>query len=111
MQRDFSLGLNIYDVVAESELSQAGLERAFKRELGITPGVCLRQIRMKEAARLLAQTDEKVSEVGRMVGMVETKHFSTMFKKHFNISPRAYRQEMRRKKSIVVDFPVSGKKI
>ncbi|MBP7767465.1 MAG: response regulator [Prevotella sp.] len=49
----------------------------------------IRLIRMERAAALIRQ-GKPVTEVALMVGFVNAKHFSTVFKKHFGVPPSKY---------------------
>lgn len=52
-------------------------------------------IRMKEAVRLLTQTDMMIYEIAEQVGYTNARHFSDMFKKHIGKVPNDYRQDAR----------------
>ena len=52
----------------------------------------LRDIRMKEAKRLLTETDLKIAEVSKQVGYDNEKHFMKIFKSTCGVSPTEYRK-------------------
>ena len=53
------------------------------------------QCRMSEAQRLLIETDDPVSRIAELVGYPEnSKHFFTIFKKHFGMTPENYRMSI-----------------
>ena len=47
--------------------------------------------RMEEAARLLRDTDDKTYLIAEKTGFVDANYFSSVFKKHFGLSPSRYR--------------------
>lgn len=91
MESDYDKGICVGDIVADVGISSTGLEKAFKRELGYTPVVALRNVRMKVAAQLLVTTDEKVRSIASKVGMNNPEYFHAAFKRHYGVTPRRYR--------------------
>ncbi len=67
----------------------------FKNYTGVNFVNYLKEIRIKEARKLLEETDLKIQEVGKMVGYENDKHFMKIFKSICGISPSEYRK-MRR---------------
>ena len=61
--------------------------------LGITPNNFLRNVRIKHAARLLAETDMPVNQVALMVGFQTPRYFSQCFRQMFGVNPIEYRGE------------------
>lgn len=51
----------------------------------------LARIRMKEAKRLLIETNKPIKEISLLVGFHNSNYFSRMFKELIGISPREYR--------------------
>ena len=62
----------------------------FKKRFGISPGQYVNNVRMNEAAVLLAEGQFSVGEVADMVGVSDLFYFSKLFKKHFGVSPSEY---------------------
>lgn len=71
-------------------LSRVQLHRRVKELTGITVGDFIRNIRLQQAAELLAKGDVNVSQVCYAVGFANPTHFSSAFKKHFGVSPKDY---------------------
>lgn len=56
----------------------------------------LMQIRMERAAAYLKDSPEtKIYEIGEKLGFVSTKHFISVFKKYYGVSPTTYQKEQR----------------
>lgn len=81
---------NVEALAAEVGLSRVQLHRRVKEITGITVGEFLRNLRMKQAAELLAKGDVSVSQVTYAVGMSNPTHFTTAFKKYYGITPTEY---------------------
>lgn len=66
--------------------------KLFREIAGIPPGEYIRSLRLREARRLLRETDETIERVGDQVGYPDIHYFSRIFKANEGISPRAYRK-------------------
>lgn len=71
-------------------ISRVQLFRRVKEITGITIGEFIRNLRMQQAAELLAKGDVTVSQVAYAIGMVSPAHFTAAFKKYFGVSPSEY---------------------
>lgn len=71
-------------------ISRAQLHRKIKEITGVPTGEFIRNIRLNQAARLLTKGNVDVVQVAYAVGFVNQSHFSTLFKKHFGMSPSEY---------------------
>lgn len=81
------------DLLAEvAGVSRASLTRRFKTVLGVSPMTYLTQWRLATAADLLDRSDATLAAVARQVGYASPFSFSTAFKKHHGLSPRAFRE-------------------
>lgn len=63
---------------------------------GLSPQLYLRSFRMKEAARLLRNYSDNITEVCFKVGFTSTAYFTKCFKKEFGCSPIVYREKIRK---------------
>ena len=54
---------------------------------------------MRQAAALLADTEQTVLEIAIGVGYGSVSQFGVAFKEHYHMAPSQYRQAMREKKS------------
>jgi AraC-like DNA-binding protein len=85
--RNFTLGQ-----MAESvNLSAPYFCYLFKTITGVPPAKYLKALRMQQAATLLSTTFLSVKEVVRHVGLADESHFVRDFKRHFGLTPSAYR--------------------
>ena len=72
-------------------MSRASLYKKLQTMLGITPTDCIRNVRLKRAAQLLAETQLSIGEIADRVGFVTARNFSASFKKMFGVLPSDYR--------------------
>ena len=72
-------------------ISPAYISKIFKEETGSSPIQYLIQIRMDMAKSFLASPEVSIKEVSNKVGYQDAYYFSRLFKKHYGVSPSAYR--------------------
>lgn len=72
-------------------MSRSALYLKLKALVGQTPQEFIRTLRLKCAARMLAESTDHVSEIAAAVGWLEPTHFSRAFKNQFGLSPSEYR--------------------
>ncbi|WP_428944759.1 helix-turn-helix domain-containing protein [Pantoea sp. FN060301] len=88
-------GLNIEDVAARSGYSKWHLQRAFKEQKGITLGTFIRSRRLDEAAKCLVSSHKTIMTISTDLGFSSQQCFQRVFKKHFNVTPKDYRNQHR----------------
>ena len=74
-------------------ISRAQLHRKMKEITGISSSEFIRNIRLEQAAKLLSEGKINITQVAYAVGYNNQTHFSTVFKKHFAMSPTEYAQK------------------
>jgi AraC-like DNA-binding protein len=72
-------------------LSVSQFERRFSDSFGVSPRQYLLRIRIEAAARLLASTEQTVSEIAFACGFHDHAHLSKTFRKVMHVSPTSYR--------------------
>lgn len=68
------------------------LNRIFLKQTGLSLHKYLIQFRLKEARRLLLNTDLSISRIGEQVGIPNSAYFSDCFSKEYGMSPSKYRK-------------------
>ena len=85
--------LNIEMICEEVGISRVHLHRKMKELTNQTPHDFIRNLRLKQAARLLSKKGQNITEVMYRCGFNSATSFSTMFKKMYGLSPRDYKRE------------------
>lgn len=80
---------NIDNLCREMAMSRTLFYGKLKTLTGQSPQDFMRLIRLEQAAMFLKQGDS-VLDVSVKTGFVNVKYFSTVFKKHFGVSPSKY---------------------
>lgn len=81
---------NVEALADQVGLSRVQLHRRIKDITGITVGEFIRNLRLKQAAELLAKGDVTVSQVTYALGMSNPTHFTAAFKRYFGVTPTEY---------------------
>ncbi|MBK1850660.1 helix-turn-helix domain-containing protein [Marinobacter sp. 1-4A] len=76
-----------------AHLSTRQLNELFRKQIGMTPHQYLTELRMKEAWRLLEQSDLSVQRVADAVGYTSLSSFSDRFRGHFGHAPSYFRRK------------------
>jgi AraC-like DNA-binding protein len=71
-------------------ISRSHLHRKMKELTGLPISDFIQNVRMEQAARLLTEQKQNISQVAYSVGFSYISTFSTVFKKHFGMSPTEY---------------------
>ena len=72
-------------------MNEAKLMRAFKHTYGSTIFDFAQQLRMERAKKMLETTELSVTEIALEVGYEYSSNFTTAFKRHFGVTPKAAR--------------------
>jgi AraC-like DNA-binding protein len=83
---------NADQLARDIAMSRASLYKKMQTILGITPTDFIRNVRLKRAAQLLADTQLSINEIADRVGFVTARNFSSQFKKMFGVTPSEYRE-------------------
>lgn len=85
--------LDIPSIATYMAMSRSALYAKSKKVLGRGIGEYIDEMRMKEACRLLCETDLSMSDISEKVGYNSQRYFSTRFKQALGQTPREYRSK------------------
>ena len=85
----------VAELAAIANMSESHFRRSFKQCFGIAPQEFILQQRLRNAAKLLTQTDQSISQVALASGFGDQSHFSRQFGRFFGQTPRGYRLHWR----------------
>ena len=86
---------SLADLKQATGLNRNLLTRCFKRLTGLPPKAFASSIRMAKAKELLAESAIPITVISDQLGFSSPAHFSSQFKLHVGVSPRAYRMAPR----------------
>ena len=87
-------GISARQVAAKVGLSTSRFVHRFKEATGIPFGPHLRTRLMGEAARRLADPTLRIAEISAGLGFANQNWFATAFRKHYGLTPSAWRQRL-----------------
>jgi AraC family transcriptional regulator of arabinose operon len=95
LEQDFARPLSIPALAAAAGMSVRGFSESFRRRTGVTPGRFRTQVRIREAAHLLANTDGTLESIAACTGFPNRDYLSRVFRKVTGETPAAFRQKQR----------------
>ncbi|MCC8023458.1 MAG: AraC family transcriptional regulator [Clostridiales bacterium] len=95
MEQHLDEKLSLAQLSVQFNLSERAFRKAFKETVGTSPKAFHQQLRLKHAAALLEQSGAAMQEIADRLGYNTQFHFSREFKKHFGVTPSAYRANCR----------------
>jgi AraC family transcriptional regulator, arabinose operon regulatory protein len=91
MERDLATRHTLGSLARATHLSRSRLGHVFVSEIGISPMASLQLLRLRQAALRLRDTDDLIGTIAVDTGFGSDFHFSRQFRRHYGLSPRAYR--------------------
>jgi AraC family carnitine catabolism transcriptional activator len=95
MEEEIEKPPSIPAVAAQYGLSERGLYRIFREQLGVSPKNFYLNLRLQRARDLLRQSDMPIAEIAAATGFNSGSRFSQVFRKFFGESPTSARKRPR----------------
>ena len=99
IQENYDKDLNMAVVSNYISMNYSLFSSLFKEYTGNNFVNYLKEIRMEEAKKLLAETDLRIIEISARIGYDNEKHFMKTFKASCGVSPSEYRKNAQRQNS------------
>ena len=87
IQQQFRAAIRMSELAANAGMSPSSFHEHFKRVTGLTPLQYQKQLRLREARRLLQSEDIDAAGAGYAVGYSDPSHFNHDYKRMFGLSP------------------------
>ncbi len=84
--------ISIEELAAEVNLSRFYFLKEFKKATGRTPYQFLTELRMEQAATWIRTAGLDLAEIALRLGFADQSHFGRVFKRHFDMTPGAFRR-------------------
>ncbi|GAA5510986.1 helix-turn-helix domain-containing protein [Novipirellula caenicola] len=95
IERHYADPITLDELVEISGMSRRNFLRAFEATMGCPPIAYLIRLRVRQACKLLSQTDKTITEIAFDVGFSDSNYFSRQFRALMKSSPRKYRSSQR----------------
>jgi AraC family transcriptional regulator of arabinose operon len=92
---DLATRYEIDDLTRTTGLSASRFRHLFRTQIGLPFRRAVRVIRLQQVALRLAYTDEPIGTIAEETGFSSIFDVSRQFRRHYGISPRAYRERAR----------------
>jgi AraC family transcriptional regulator len=86
--------LQIAEMAQQLGVHPVYFARAFRQAFRCTPGEYRMRCRLREAMALMRNAGVPLSDVALNAGFFDQSHFSTSFREHFGMPPKAYRRRL-----------------
>lgn len=81
---------SLRELARQSGLNENKLKQGFRSLFGNSVYATVQELRMKEAARRLAEDDASVTEIALSVGYANPAHFAKIFRRYYGVAPSRY---------------------
>jgi LacI family transcriptional regulator len=85
-------GISVADVLKQVPLTRSVLERQFRRYVGRSPQEEIRQVQLKRARQLLAESDLSLAQIAPLAGYRHPEYMSVVFKRLTGETPGQFRK-------------------
>lgn len=92
MQKNYKEINTVSEIAHVNHISESYCTKLFREYQDTSPAKYLMQLKMKEATRLLHQTEKSVQEISELLQFSSSYHFSNTFKKYLKVTPTYYRK-------------------
>lgn len=94
-EHHFQGPVGVAEMADAAGMSRYHFSRVFRQWRGVSPGVHLRQVRLRKSVELLEGTDLAVEEIARRCGFNDAAYFTNTFRKEIGMPPALYRRSLR----------------
>ena len=93
VKNEYMEDLSLEGIAGKVCLTPAYVSYIFKQETGVSLIKYLTDYRMQRAKALLEQGKMKIVDVGKACGYPNQSYFNRLFKNHFGVTPKQYREQ------------------
>jgi YesN/AraC family two-component response regulator len=92
IEKNYSKKIYLQDLADLLHYETSYFSKLFKKVLGVSFSEYIQDVRLKNAEKLLEETDYSVEELSSMVGYQDKKQLYKLFRERSNITPGAFRR-------------------
>jgi AraC-like DNA-binding protein len=91
MDTHYSEKITVQDVAEYVGIQRSYFTDAFTKQMGVSPGHFLQQLRLSKGKQMLEETAVPITEIALSLGYSELYAFTRAFRNYYGISPSQYR--------------------
>jgi len=95
IRRNITSNYNLENLAKDLFITKEHLSRTFKKELNMTVSSYIKKAKIVEAKKLLTTPNHSILSISSMLGFSSSSHFTSVFKKNENESPKHYRNRFK----------------
>ncbi len=107
IHKNYPHPISLDDIAGAVALSKSSVLSLFRQTIHTSPVSYLLNYRLKQAAKLLAATENNVSAIAEATGFESTGYFCRKFKEAFQVTPSEYRRKAARGIALL-EAPAAG---
>lgn len=92
IEKHLGKAISLKEVAEQVHIHPNYLSEMIRKETGISYMELLTDLRVKKAADYLLHTSAKVKEIANLVGYSDSKYFTSIFKKYYEVTPTQFRE-------------------
>lgn len=86
--------LTLSELASFFKYSERQLQRIIKNSTGMSFSENIQRLKLRQAARMLLNTDLPISAIAEELGYIDPSNFRHLFKKYYNMTPTEYRSSL-----------------
>lgn len=91
IEEHYNEDLSLDDIAQTCGMSPAYISKLFKKELGINLMQYINNVRLEHAKKMLAESNDTITQIAEAVGFRDEKYFLRVFKKEVGLTTSEYR--------------------
>jgi len=92
VRRSFATDVDYERLAQRHGMSASTFRRRWAEVMSVPPARYLQELRMREACRMLVETNRAIHEIAGAVGFADELYFSRRFRQELRMAPRDYRK-------------------
>jgi len=101
IKRHYVEPVTLTDIADRVYLNPAYFSTLFKQRVGKTFIEYVTELRIEDAKKRIASTNEKIAVIAESTGFSNIRHFNRVFKNEMGLTPKEYRDQIRQQSSVV----------
>jgi AraC-like DNA-binding protein len=92
---NLSRAIDVSELAAIRQMSRSHFSHHFRNATGLSPGRFITDVRLQEVSRRLAGSGDTLKMISAQTGFADANHLCKVFRRHYHLSPGAFRKQMR----------------